>query len=194
MTTDYRNTEKLVKILGVENSEYLLSLIRTIPDFPKEGILFRDIIPLLADAKGLSLLLDALEGALPVDPSEFDCIAGLEARGFTVGPALAARLGKGFIAVRKAGKLPPETVSEEYELEYGTAVLEIERGVIKNNTRVLIIDDLIATGGSAKAAANIIEKCSGTVAGFEFVMELEGLNGTQALGEYPTSSLITLPA
>ena len=109
-----------------ENAEYLISKIRTIPGFPKEGILFRDFMPVLADARAFGVLLDALEAALPVDPHDFDAVAGLEARGFLFGPALAARLGKGFIAVRKAGKLPPETVSQHYDLEYGQAAVEIE--------------------------------------------------------------------
>ena len=112
--------------IGNENAEYLVSKIRTIPGFPKEGILFRDFMPVLADARAFGLLLDALEAALPVAADEFDIIAGLEARGFLFGPALAARLGKGFIAVRKAGKLPPETVSESYDLEYGQATVEID--------------------------------------------------------------------
>ena len=160
--------------IGNENAEYLVSKIRTIPGFPKEGILFRDFMPVLAD--------------------EFDIIAGLEARGFLFGPALAARLGKGFIAVRKAGKLPPETVSESYDLEYGQATVEIETNIVHEGSRVLVVDDLIATGGTARAAASLIEKCGGTVAGFSFVMELVGIGGMASLGDCPTSSLITMPA
>ena len=153
-------------LVGEENADHVMSLIRSIPGFPKEGIIFRDFMPVLADAKGLSILMDALEAALPVPVDQFDAVAGLEARGFLFGPALAARLGKGFIAVRKAGKLPPETVHEDYALEYGTA----------------------------KAAADLIEKCGGTVAGFSFVMELEGLPGTSVLAGYPLSTLVTMPA
>ena len=171
--------------IGNENAEYLVSKIRTIPGFPKEGILFRDFMPVLADARAF---------ALPVAADEFDIIAGLEARGFLFGPALAARLGKGFIAVRKAGKLPPETVSESYDLEYGQATVEIETNIVHEGSRVLVVDDLIATGGTARAAASLIEKCGGTVAGFSFVMELVGIGGMASLGDCPTSSLITMPA
>ena len=117
-------------------------------------------MPVLADARDFGLLLDALEAALPVAADEFDIIAGLEARGFLFGPALAARLGKGFIAVRKAGKLPPETVSESYDLEYGQATVEIETNIVHEGSRVLVVDDLIATGGTARAAASLIEKCA----------------------------------
>ena len=170
--------------IGNENAEYLVSKIRTIPGFPKEGILFRDFMPVLADARAFGLLL----------ADEFDIIAGLEARGFLFGPALAARLGKGFIAVRKAGKLPPETVSESYDLEYGQATVEIETNIVHEGSRVLVVDDLIATGGTARAAASLIEKCGGTVAGFSFVMELVGIGGMASLGDCPTSSLITMPA
>ena len=139
-------------LVGEENADHVMSLIRSIPGFPKEGIIFRDFMPVLADAS------------------------------------------KGFIAVRKAGKLPPETVHEDYALEYGTASIEIETSAIKPGDRVLVVDDLIATGGTAKAAADLIEKCGGTVAGFSFVMELEGLPGTSVLAGYPLSTLVTMPA
>ena len=181
-------------LVGEENAGHVMSLIRSIPGFPKEGIIFRDFMPVLADARGLGILMDALEAALPVPADQFDAVAGLEARGFLFGPALAARLGKGFVAVRKAGKLPPETVHEDYALEYGTASIEIETSAVKQGDRVLVVDDLIATGGTAKAAADLIEKCGGTVVGFSFVMELEGLSGTDVLAGYPLSTLVTMPA
>ena len=152
--------------VGETDAKYLVSLIRSIPGFPKEGIIFRDFMPVLADARAFGILMNALEAALPVDAGSFDLVAGLEARGFLFGPALAARLGKGFVAVRKAGKLP----------------------------RVLIVDDLIATGGTANAARKLVEKCGGKVVGFSFVMELLGIHGIEALGNYPTSSLVTMPA
>lgn len=117
--------------VGQQDAEYLVSLVRSVPGFPKEGIIFRDFMPVLADPKGLKILLKALEEALPVSPSEFDSIAGLESRGFLFGPAMAAHLGKGFIAVRKAGKLPPETIGESYDLEYGTASVEIETDAVQ---------------------------------------------------------------
>ncbi|PAU68682.1 adenine phosphoribosyltransferase [Bifidobacterium italicum] len=177
-----------------EDADYLISLVRAIPGFPKEGILFRDIMPVLADARGLSILMDALVSNLSIANDEFDAVAGLEARGFLFGPALAERLGKGFIAVRKAGKLPPPTVSESYALEYGEATIEIERNAIREGERVLIVDDLIATGGSASAARDLVISCGGVVAGFSFIMELSGLDGVKALGDYPTSSLLMMPA
>ena len=169
--------------VGAEDAAYLVSKIRTIPGFPKEGILFRDFMPVLADARAFGILMGALEAALPVDVDDFDMVAGLE-----------ARLGKGFIAVRKAGKLPPETMSQSYDLEYGQASMEIETNVVHEGVRVLIVDDLIATGGTANAARSLIEKCGGVVAGFSFVMELTGIDGMKSLGDYPTSSLVCMPA
>lgn len=180
--------------IGRDQAEYLVSRIRSVPGFPKEGIIFRDFMPVLADAKALRLLLEAFEAALPVPADSFDAVAGLEARGFLFGPALAAHLGKGFIAIRKAGKLPPETISESYDLEYGTAAVEIETGLVAPGERVLIVDDLIATGGTAQAAAELIRQAGGEVVGFSFAMALEGLDGLDKLGDVPTSSLVAMPA
>jgi adenine phosphoribosyltransferase len=183
-----------VQSLQTDDIDYIISLFHSTPNFPKEGILFRDFMPVLADARGFSLLIKALLEALPVPPDEIDVIAGLEARGFLLGPVIAHALGKGFIAVRKVGKLPPKTLRETYDLEYGSACLEIEEHACKRGERVLIIDDLIATGGSASAAAKLIEAAGARVAGYSFVMELDGLHGRDALGHRPVSSLFSMPA
>lgn len=183
-----------LELVGRDKAEYMTSLFRSVLGFPKEGINFRDFMPVLEDAKGLQILLEGLEKALPVPADSFDSVAGLEARGFLFGPALAARLGKGFIAVRKAGKLPPPVIGEDYTLEYGQARVEVESDAVSSGERVLIVDDLIATGGTAKAAADLIRKCGGTIAGFSFVMQLEGLDGIDSLGPYHTSTLVSMPA
>lgn len=180
--------------VGSADAQYFVSLIRSVPGFPKQGIIFRDFMPVLADPRGLDILMRAVEAALPLPAEGFDAIAGLESRGFLFGPTLAHRLGKGFIAIRKAGKLPPETIGESYDLEYGTASVEIETDAVKDGQRVLIVDDLIATGGTAKAGADLITKAGGTVVGFSFVMGLDGLDGLDKLGEVPTSTLVSMPA
>ena len=183
MTQSDITIERLADV-GAGDAAYLVSKIRTIPGFPKEGIKFRDFMPVLADG----------QASLPVTEDSFDAVAGLEARGFLFGPALAAMLGKGFIAIRKAGKLPPETIAEEYDLEYGTEKVEIETSAIRPGDRVLIVDDLIATGGTAKAAMDLVEAAGGTVVGFSFVMGLRGLDGLDKLGDKPSSTLVSMPA
>lgn len=185
---------KALRAVGEEDAEYLVSLIGSTPGFPEEGIIFRDFMPVLADARGLDILLRAFAETLPVAPEDFNVVAGLESRGFLFGPALANRFGKGFVAIRKAGKLPPPVFAESYDLEYGSASVEIEQNAIRPGQRVLIVDDLIATGGTARAGADLIEKAGGTVAGFSFLMELEGLNGCSRLSEAPISTLIAMPA
>lgn len=192
MTSDI--TVNQLSIVGEENAEYLLSLIRTIPGFPKEGINFRDFMPVLADAKGLSILIDALAKSLPVSPDEIDAVAGLESRGFLIGVPLALHLGKGFVAIRKAGKLPPPTKRMEYSLEYGTAAIEVEDQAIRPGERILVVDDLIATGGTAQAAEKLIQEHGATVAGFSFVMELTGIPTPASIGRHKRSSLLTMPA
>lgn len=181
-------------LLPQEDADYLCSLIRTIPDFPSEGILFRDFMPVFAQAKSMNLLIQGLVNALPVMPSEFDYIAGLEARGFLIGTALAQKLDKGFIAVRKTGKLPPPVLSQSYDLEYGKATMEIEKDLVKPGSRILIVDDLIATGGTAWAAMKLFESIDCSVAGFSFVMELDGLDGTAKLDNHPMSTMMVMPA
>ncbi|WP_314761492.1 adenine phosphoribosyltransferase [Alloscardovia omnicolens] len=181
-------------LLPQEDADYLCSLIRTFPDFPSEGILFRDFMPVFAQAKSMNLLIQGLVNALPVMPSEFDYIAGLEARGFLIGTALAQKLDKGFIAVRKAGKLPPPVLSQSYDLEYGKATMEIEKDLVKPGSRILIVDDLIATGGTAWAAMKLFESIDCSVAGFSFVMELDGLDGTAKLDNHPMSTMMVMPA
>lgn len=181
-------------ILNADDAQYLCSLIRTIPGFPAEGIKFRDFMPVFADTRGLKLLVDGLINALPVSAEDFDYIAGLEARGFLLGTALAQKLDKGFIAVRKAGKLPPPVISQSYDLEYGTATMEIEEGLVPAGSRVLIVDDLIATGGTAWAAQKLIETVGASVSGFSFVMELDGLNGVDKLDNKPMSTLMVMPS
>ena len=167
----------------------LKEYVTGIPDFPKEGILFHDITSVIQSSEGLKL---AVEGLLEsVKELEFDSIAGIETRGFIFGAILAERLGKGLVLVRKKGKLPRKTISESYALEYGTEKIEIHTDAVKPGEKVLIVDDLIATGGTVKAAANLIERLGGEVAGAVFLIELVGLNGREKLKNYPVRSVIT---
>ena len=156
--------------------------IRTIPDFPKEGIMFRDITTVLQDKDGFALAVDSLIDML--DGVEFDMIAGSESRGFIFGAPVAYAMNKAFLIVRKAGKLPRETISETYDLEYGTATLEIHKDSIKPGQKVVIIDDLIATGGTTEAMIKMIERLGGKVVKICFVIELAGLNGRERLKGY----------
>ncbi len=159
--------------------ELLRRLIRDVPDFPKPGILFKDITPMLADATGLRASLDLLEER--VDRAEVDVIFGMESRGFIFGAALAARLGVGFVPVRKPGRLPVETESVHYGLEYGHDVLEVHKDAISKGQRVLIVDDLIATGGTAAATTELVQRLGGEVAGYAFVIHLAALGGLEKL-------------
>ena len=155
------------------------SLIRTIPHYPKQGILFRDITTLLQDSQGLRIVVDGLAEQYKNQP--IDKIAGIEARGFIIGAALAYELGMGFVPVRKAGKLPAETISQTYALEYGTDQLEIHTDAIQSGEEVLLVDDLIATGGTAEAAIALIQKLGGIVMGAAFVIDLPALGGMNKL-------------
>jgi adenine phosphoribosyltransferase len=166
----------------------LESKIRDIPDFPKRGIVFKDIMPLLSDAEALHETVERL--AEFAEPRKPDLILGAEARGFILGAALAYRLDCGFIAARKPGKLPWRTVSVKYALEYGFDALELHADAIKPGTRVLVNDDLLATGGTAKAKVDLVEQLGGEVIGLAFVIELAFLNGRDRLQGYDVFSLI----
>ena len=165
--------------------------VRSIPDFPEPGIIFRDITGILRDADGLKLSIDKIQEML--EGVEFDAVLGLESRGFIFGMPIAYNLHKAFIPVRKKGKLPRETVSKEYALEYGTAEIEIHKEDIRPGQRIVFVDDLLATGGTAKAAIDLIEELGGVVVKVLFVMELEGLHGRDVLKGYDVESVITYP-
>ncbi len=157
------------------------SRIRTIPDYPKKGIMFRDITTLIKDPVGFRLVIDNftqryIQGDIP-----FDVIVGIESRGFILGGALAYTLGKGFVPIRKKGKLPGKTVSQEYELEYGTDIMEIHEDALIKDNNVLLIDDLLATGGTAEAAAALVEKLGGKVSEMAFIVNLPDVGGEKRL-------------
>src|SRR5664279_4988801 len=157
------------------------SRIRTIPDHPKKGILFRDITTLIKDPVGFRLVIDAFTQHFRKCVDEFDIIVGIESRGFIIGGALAYTLGKGFIPVRKKGKLPAETISHEYALEYGTDTIEIHKDAIFKGMKVLLVDDLLATGGTALAAAALIEKLGGVISEMAFIVNLPDVGGAKKL-------------
>lgn len=165
--------------------------IINIPDFPSKGIIFRDVTGILEDADGLKLAIDELVKLL--DGVEFDVLAGTESRGFVMGMPIAYLLHKPFVLVRKAGKLPRETVSETYDLEYGTATIEINKSAVKPGQKVVLVDDLIATGGTLKAAADLVEKLGGSVEKIICLLELAGLNGREALKDYSVASVVSYP-
>lgn len=166
----------------------LRALIRDIPDFPKPGILFRDITTLLKDPDGLRYTIDRLAEAFA--DHEIDTIAGMESRGFMFGVPLAYQMGLGFIPVRKPGKLPAATYAAEYDLEYGSDRLEMHQDALHPGSRVLIVDDLIATGGTAAATAQLVEQADCQIAGFGFIIELTDLGGRQQLPDVPIVSLV----
>ena len=158
------------------------------PDFPKKGILFRDFSPILRDPSALSFIID--EFSKSFHPNDIDVFAGIESRGFPIACALALKYNKGMFMVRKQGKLPGKTVKKSYEIEYGSAVMEIQKDIIEKGQRVLICDDLLATGGTAGVSAKLIEKIGGTVAGFAFIIELTELNGISKIKNYKCESLV----
>ena len=162
--------------------------VKSIPDFPEKGIIFRDVTSVLQDADGLHLAIDEMQKFL--EGVEFDVIAGTESRGFIFGVPIAYNLHKAFVPVRKKGKLPRETVSAEYELEYGKAEIEMHKDAIQPGQKVVLVDDRIATGGTIDAAARLVEELGGEVVKIIFLMELEGLKGREKLKGYDVESVI----
>jgi adenine phosphoribosyltransferase len=173
---------------GGELEQGLRALVREIPDFPRPGIGFKDITPLLADPLALTASVRAL--AELARPLGVDCVIAAEARGFLLGPALALELGAGFVLARKPGKLPYETISAEYELEYGANQLEVHTDALRDGARVLVHDDLLATGGTAAALCELVEQLGGEVAGCGFLVELAFLHGRERLAGRQTHALI----
>jgi adenine phosphoribosyltransferase len=168
--------------------EQLKAAIREIPDWPKKGILFYDVTTLLKNGQCFHEVINAL--TTPYENKQVDLVVGIEARGFILAPTVAYRLKAGFVPVRKPGKLPAATHKVSYELEYGTDTLEIHQDAIEPGNRVLIVDDLIATGGTARAVADIVEKMGGTVVGLAFMVELTALKGRQKLGNHKIISVL----
>ncbi len=167
----------------------LKDFVTTIPDFPKPGIMFRDVTTIVSSPVGLRMSIDQMVEQLK--DIDFDLIAGSESRGFVFGTPVAYAMNKGFVLVRKKGKLPRETISEDYALEYGTATLEMHKDAVKPGQRIVIVDDLIATGGTTEAMVKMIERLGGTVVKICFVMELAGLGGRDRLKGYDVVSLIS---
>ena len=173
---------------GGELAELITSRVRDIPDYPQRGVVFKDITPLLADGRALNAVVDALaEAHGPVDK-----VAGIEARGFILAAPVACRLGAGFVPIRKKGKLPGTTFAQEYELEYGTATIEVLTDAFAPAERVLVIDDVLATGGTARATADLVQRTGAQVAGLAVLLELSFLNGRARLPGLPVSALLTV--
>ncbi len=172
--------------------EHLKDKIRHVPDFPKPGILFYDITTLLRDPTGLTEVLDGLTE--PFRDQRVDVVVGIESRGFILGAAVADRLRTGFVPVRKPGKLPARTLQQSYDLEYGSDALEIHDDAIEQGQRVLIVDDLLATGGTARAAVDLVKKAGGEVAGLAFLVELQFLDGRARLGDAPMFVALQYPS
>ena len=166
----------------------LKDFIAEYPDFPKKGILFRDFSPILSDSSALEFVIE--EFSKKFHPNDVDVFAGIESRGFILACALALKYNKGMVLLRKAGKLPGKTVKTSYTIEYGKAVMEVQKTAINEGQRVVICDDLLATGGTAKAAAKLVEKIDGVVVGFAFIIELLDLNGRNKIKYYRSESLV----
>ena len=171
------------------NTITLTDYVRDIPDFPQEGILFRDITPLLAHPQALVVAIDAL--CEPFTDQKIDYVAAIEARGFIFGSAVARKLGAGFIPIRKPGKLPHHTESVTYDLEYGTDTIEVHRDALEPASAVLMVDDLLATGGTMAAACKLVEQLNGNIKGLTFLIELTALAGREKLGDYPIHTVIS---
>ena len=166
----------------------LKEYIRSIPDFPEKGIIFRDVTSVLQDAEGFKLAIDSMIETLK--DVDFDVIVGTESRGFIFGVPIAYAMGKPFVLIRKKGKLPCETIEQTYDLEYGTATIEMHRDSIKPGQKVVLVDDLIATGGTMEAAARLVEELGGKVVKIIFLIELAGLKGREKLAKYDVASVI----
>ena len=173
---------------AIELADRLRALIRDVPDFPREGVLFKDVTTLLGDAGSFRAAIDGLAEAHA--GQAIDLVVGVESRGFILGGAVAYLLGAGFVPVRKPGKLPAERISVSYTLEYGENVLEIHTDAIRPGQRVLVVDDLLATGGTAAATVELVQRLGGVVAGIAFLIELGFLDGARALGDLPRVALV----
>ena len=194
---NFQLLEKISSILSSQNNYYSLFLshsmnlrerINEYQDFPKKGILFRDFSPMLKDPSAMSVVVEEFEKNY--HPKDVDVFVGIESRGFILASILAQKYNKGMVLLRKAGKLPGKTVKTSYTIEYGKAVLEIQKTALNPGERVVICDDLLATGGTAKAAAELVEKMKGKVTGFAFIIELMELNGIEKIAGYRTISLV----
>jgi len=173
---------------GDELTRLITTLVRDVPDYPQVGVVFKDITPLLADGKAFAAVVDALAATYgPVDK-----VAGIEARGFILAAPVACRLGVGFVPIRKQGKLPGATYAKDYDLEYGTATVEVLADAFAPGERVLVIDDVLATGGTARATADLVRRAGARVAGLAVLLELSFLNGRAQLAELPVSALLTI--
>ncbi len=174
--------------VGDELARLITSLVRDIPDYPRRGVVFKDITPLLADGKAFNAVIDGLAALYgPVNK-----VAGIEARGFILAAPVACRLGAGFVPIRKKGKLPGATFAQDYELEYGTATLEVLTDAFQPSDRVLVIDDVLATGGTGRATADLVHRSGAEVAGLGVLLELSFLNGRAKLADLPVTALLTV--
>jgi adenine phosphoribosyltransferase len=173
---------------GDELTRLITTLVRDVQDYPQPGVVFKDITPLLADGKAFAAVIEALAGTYgPVDK-----VAGIEARGFILAAPVACRLGAGFVPIRKKGKLPGVTFAEEYDLEYGTATIEVLTDAFAPGERVLVIDDVLATGGTARATADLVQRAGAQLTGLAVLLELSFLNGRAKLADLPVSALLTV--